>query len=135
MPFGKLPRSFSIRKQEMPSPRWPALAGGGGGGGGGRGAAPAAGGGPDIFPGRPPSPPPRPPPAGGQEIDARSEPVSGSESALALRNSPRATRGKYFAFISSDMADLIQPPCPRATMDATDIHPRASCSQIRQYSK
>lgn len=70
-----------------------------------------------------------------QEIEAKSEPVSGSDSALALRNSPRTTRGRYLARISSGMAALIQPPWARATIEATDIQPRASSSQIRQYSK
>ncbi len=37
--------------------------------------------------------------------------------------------------MSSGMAFMIQPPWARATMDATDIQPRDSCSQIRQYSK
>ena len=65
----------------------------------------------------------------------RSEPVSGSDSAAAARNSPRALRGWYLRRCSSLMAWAPKTPLPRAMMLATLIHPRASSSVIRQYSK
>ncbi len=68
------------------------------------------------------------------ETPARSEPASGSDSAIAPIQSPRALRASSsWRFASSGTA--VPRPWERARMLAVDIQARASSSLTMQYSK
>ena len=68
------------------------------------------------------------------ETPARSEPASGSDSAMAPIQSPLALRASSSARRWSS-ATAVPSPCERARMLAVDIHARASSSLTMQYSK
>ena len=68
------------------------------------------------------------------ETPARSEPASGSDSAIAPIHSPRALRPSS-SLRRSSSASAVPRPWERARMLAVDIQARASSSLTMQYSK